>query len=278
MSIPHHAKEVAVLILAHKGVANPKIWLQWAESDKTRYPVYLYALCESKSQDCVCTRHGLQTVRILPSRWCGKNIAVNTLNALKQICKQKKNLAIIYLVSGHCLPLQPPSYLYSESITLPTTHVDNGKKWHPLQTSMTVLKHHKGNIVECTQWIALEPETINQLHHDKQLLNSSVVRKQCPDEWYIQTLVHRAGIPYQNIAYMDFCHRTHSSRSPVLWDLHSKERKRIEWTYTSYRYVNAEAVFKFSQKAGYAFARKFQTTTDSDHYFRIVYNRGTSMV
>lgn len=256
----HHAKELAVLLLAHKGVQNPGMWLQWANSDKD-HPVQLYSLCESGSKDDICLK-GLN-IKILPSKWCGKEIAVNTLNALKAICRQKNNIGIIYLVSGYCVPLQGPSYLYQESIRLPANHVNGGQLWKPFENSMTVVRKLGPMAIECTQWIALTPETIQTIEPDQELLDSRLATLKCPDEWYIQTLVHRSKCAYQKIAFMDFCHKHHMSKSPEEWNLLSDTPKRVEWTRSSFKTFDVRWYLIWARNAGYSFARKFEAIDGS---------------
>ena len=256
-------KKVGILILAHRGVQNADLWATWASSD-VEHPIELFALCES-GEDRICVSCGLKDIHgIRQSKWCGKKIALNTLRAFRHICNTRDDLIIIYLVSGFCLPLQSPAFFYQSVISLPKSHVDGGKQWNPRDTSMCVIKHHPRRIIECTQWIALTPACVRQIKDDssleKLLDNRKIVSQKCPDEWYIQSLIWRQNIPFQDVAFVDICHSNHLSKHALTWDLspsQASKKRRIEWDDDSYTKMNANQFLLFAQKAKYAFARKF---------------------
>jgi hypothetical protein len=252
----------AVLILCHRGVQNPKIWLDWASCDP-KHPIQLFALCENGSDDAVCRQYDLRAhVNMLPSEWAGRNIAHNTFYALKHIADTYPEIEIVYLVSGHCLPVQWPAFFYRKPFPLPQDHVDHPKVWDPRQSSLAVLTRSKDGVVGGVQWISLTGAVIRTLCADDTLLDQLALaytngsHPQCPDESYIHTLVSRARLPFQDIAITDQSHSKWDSQSPIEWKL-SDRKRRITWddetTYTE----NTRGVLWFAHGACYAFSRKF---------------------
>jgi hypothetical protein len=260
-------KYPAVLILCHKGVQNPKVWLDWASCEHD-YPIKLFALCEngqgsgSGPDDLVCQQHGIRISNLLPSQWAGRNIAHNTFYALKHIAESNEiDIDIVYLVSGYCLPVQWPSFFYRKPFSLPPDHVDHPKVWDPRQSSLAILSS-SDELVGGVQWISLTVDTIRVLRADDALLDRAALvyengsHEQCPDETYIHTLVSRCSSQVQDVAFMDQSRSRWNSPSPIEWKRSDRMRRTI-WDDEATSKMNTRGVLCFAHRAGYAFSRKF---------------------
>ena len=252
---------IGILILAHKGIQNPCIWLDWASQHAG---IRLFALCEEGYRDERITQ---LEVPLEPTEWGHKNIAVNMLKGFREVVRVCPEADIVYLVSGHCLPVQHPSYLFQGPFILPPGHVSEGEQWDPSKSSMTVvLREEKEVVVECTQWISLTREAIGGIRDDPVLLERIGAEEvvHCADEVYVQTLVHRSGHFYQDIPYTDICHETPTSQSPTVWDFTSGEKKRILWLErpNRYRVLTTKGFLRFAHDVGYVFARKFSAAAN----------------
>ena len=202
---------------------------------------------------------------MVSTSWCDKSIAINTLRAFRHVVDLAPEVDIVYLVSGFCLPVQRPGYLYQKRIRLPPLHVNGGVTWRPRSNSITVVSTKDG-ILAGTQWIALERDTIRRLEPDETMFHG---QGGCPDEYYIQTLVRRQGIPYQDVPYMDTCKSSPRSRSPIEWK-GLDEKRRIVWDTDSSRVdMTGRQFLRFAHDAGYVFVRKFHPLNDIKTYAQL---------
>jgi hypothetical protein len=247
---------IGVLLLCHLGVQNPNIWTDWASCDKM-HPIQLFALCEKRSDDTVCQKHGIQILNIHKSKWCEKGIAHNTFYAFKHIVEHFPDIEIVYLASGFCLPVQQPSYLYRKPFILPKGHVDHPQLWNPRETSMAILLESPSGEVGGIQWMSLSRTAIQSLRANESLLKQTQVGNKvfCPDETYLQTLVYHKH-SFQNVAITDQSKSSNDSPSPIEWHK-SAQKRTIVWDQTSKRRFNTPQVLNFAREAGYVFSRKY---------------------
>lgn len=187
------------MILAHGGIQHPEIWEDWASLHEG---IKLFALAPDSCRDHIPRLD----VKLLPTEWGHKNIAINTLNGFRRVIETDPDVGIVYLVCGYSLPLQHPSYLFQGPFRLPELHANPGMLWDPMQSSIPVVNKTNDNFTECTQWISLTRDTILSLDHNPALLEDENETLHYPDEWYIQTLVDRGQHHYQDIPYMELCH------------------------------------------------------------------------
>ena len=254
---------IGVLILAHAGVANPEIWIDWAESDP-QHPIRLFALCEGRrrdTHDAVCFTYNL-SITMLPTTWCGPSIAVNTIRALREAIRLDPHIKIIYLVSGHCLPVQRPEYLWRTSIILPRDHVDAGKRWYPSRSTVNITaSDKKRQWFRGVQWISVTRDVIRDvLVEDPDLYRQlQTTSDQCLDETYLHTLIWRSGVRVQDVCFTDMSHTSHKDPSPITWNL-DDERRRTLWSEDGrdvYETMTGRSALAFAHRAGYVFCRKF---------------------
>lgn len=256
---------VAILLLAHVGVQNPEVWNSWAHSDP-RHPIRLYAVCEKKpDHDVICRQHGMHTLQLRPSAWCHRNIAVNTLTALRAIAEKDKEISIIHVVSGYCLPMQAPRYFYTRHV-LPPGHGEAGKTWYPFRTCLTANRLADDGVLDSMQWLSVTPRDVLSLRDDAELLDTvdSAHRDHCADESYIQTLLYRAGADIQYISTMFKVYTRPNAPSPIEWKPTSRRRRRIVYgacvpacVGSKYATMTAREILRTAHAWGYAFARKF---------------------
>lgn len=250
----------AVLILAHKGIQNPHIWISWATNDPD-HPINLYVANEDKSMTPL---DGIELLDIpfVASQWGSKEIAINTMTALRKIVEEHPDHSIIFIVSGYCLPVQPSAFLYPKTHTVKKQHVDfdKCKTWNTHSITFPFLYEDKANaLVSSIQWISLTPDSIRRLVDDPQLLETRPEGCSSPDEYYIQTLLKRTSLPVQDYTFMDICTVRMSDPSPIVWNLNENVVTEVAWGPRSTRFMTGLEFLAFAHQAGYAFARKFST-------------------
>jgi len=246
------------MILAHEGVKNPEIWKDWERLGHGAIKLLVLPGLERNEPP-----DGIPTVkiRVLESTWGHKNIAINTLNGFKWVAKHIPEAEIVYLVSGHCIPVQHPCYLLCGLVKLPALHCCPNKWWNPLKSSMPVF-HREEGYIETSQWISLNLSMIGAIDSQEALIQEieSCNPHHYPDEYYIQTLVHRANLPFQNVPTTDYCHTEPDSFRPILWEFNEVSRK-VYWFKTKgknvSKHLTAKEALRFAREAGYVFARKY---------------------
>jgi hypothetical protein len=256
----------AVLILAHQGIQNPNIWISWSKSDP-KHPIQLYVVNEDKS---IIPQDGftLLDIPLIPSTWGSKEIVINTMTAFKEIVNKKPKPTIIYLVSGYCLPIQQPNFLYQTIHRTKKTHANfySTITWNPQISTFPILKDTTSEVVSSVQWISLTSNVIHQLVDDSKLIKDTPDFYGTPDEYYIQTLVRRLGVPTQNYSLMDASYIKKEHNSPIIWDLNNENKIEIMWGPRSSRLINAWESLTFAHKSGYVFSRKFKKILDYNDF------------
>jgi len=88
---------------------NPEIWKDWERLGGGAVKLLLLpGVNEQPTNVDAIPRVGIE---VLHTEWGHKNIAINTLNGFKWVAAHFPEAQIVYLASGHCLPIQHPRYL-----------------------------------------------------------------------------------------------------------------------------------------------------------------------
>lgn len=99
--------KIALFFLAHDGISLPATWNRWRA--KAPDKIVFYAMSPKKYEGFKSLEPYSKTA------WCHPSLVYAYLNGLKQILKddEKKEIAVIYLVSGTDIPIRSAEFLLS---------------------------------------------------------------------------------------------------------------------------------------------------------------------
>ena len=92
-----------VLVLAHDGVAQPRVWERWESGGGVR----LFVHCPPSAAGPLCANR--LRIPYGRSRWGEASIVRETLRALKAVLAAEEGDFVLFLASGYCVPVAPTS-------------------------------------------------------------------------------------------------------------------------------------------------------------------------
>jgi len=200
---------VGILFLAHDGVANPGVWESWLASDPS-VDVRFFVFCNESVRHgrAFVERHDLG-VRC-PTAWGTSSIVRATVLCYRKIYDGFPEVAVVYLVSGSCVPLQPPRFFFERSAPgsfyydfrpfsslvqyVPAGPVKRNPLWSRGPRWPLLRRHLRCHL----QWCALSREHVRAVVEfpglDWLYEEGDRVREVwCPDEWVLGTVLSLCG-------------------------------------------------------------------------------------
>ena len=101
-----------VLLLAHDGIAQPRAWERWERAHTGGPPLRIFVHCPPRAA-CAFAASRRLAVPFGRTRWGEASIVRETLRALGAVLAAEGAPFLLFLASGSCLPVQPPSALFA---------------------------------------------------------------------------------------------------------------------------------------------------------------------
>jgi hypothetical protein len=133
-------RRIAILFLAHRGIAVPEIWRQWRKEfiKKGRRRILFFALMN-------CKEPGWTSIPLRPTAWGDVSLVYAYQDGLRYIMKydKKQQIQSVFFVSGQDIPIRSAKFVYrlpdQTRIWSADYSVYHMAQWHSLNRK--VLKH-----------------------------------------------------------------------------------------------------------------------------------------
>jgi hypothetical protein len=117
--MPPKIKPIAVLFLAHAGVAQGPLWEAWRQSD-TRFAKHVHFYVHTGGNDVMndpfVTAHRIHGAD-QPTRWGDHSLVLAYQEGLRHILQDRIDITMIHFVSGADIPLQSLRRVFEEAKT-----------------------------------------------------------------------------------------------------------------------------------------------------------------
>lgn len=209
---------IAILFLAHDGVANPELWEEWRGNDRR---IHFVVVCNAQPRyDNPFTRTHDAGIRI-PTRWGTRSLVDAALAGMRYCMERDPSIGVVYMVCGLTVPLKSPSSFFRQHACM------SGEVFRPFTSNIQIgegdaVRLSRGQLFRPhSQFIALTRRHIDHLrrHHDRleAMIRGVEEHGMNPDEWIFARYFSTFRLKNMDYPLMDRTIARHGETSPIVW-------------------------------------------------------------